>query len=153
MQRVAGWCALVYAVFNPLALALRAEYVEPALTGSEALTLVVCSSLALAGALWFLARPSLDQAVQWLGRHATTVDGVQLVFFVVVICVLTVAAGGTESWQWLFLVFVIVLAAVSMSFTWTAALGALSIAGFLTAAGITGTLQREDAYQNVAAVL
>ncbi|HUV47584.1 MAG: methyl-accepting chemotaxis protein [Actinomycetes bacterium] len=153
VQRVAGWCALVYAVLNPLALALRAEYAEPAPVGAEAVTMVVCSSLALAGALWFLGRPRLDQAVPWLGRHATTVDGVQLVFFVAVITVLTVAAGGTKSWQWLFFVFVIVLAAVSLSFTWTAALGTLSVAGYVAAAGVTGTLLREDAYQNVTAVL
>ena len=92
--------------------------------------------MALLGALWFLARPRLDAALPWLGRHGQTVDGLQLVFFVAVISAMTVAAGGPGSWQWLFLVFVIVLAAVSLSFAWTSALGLLSIAGFLAAASL-----------------
>lgn len=153
VQRVAGLCALVYGLINPVALILRAEYAQPGLTRTQSLALVLCSVLALAGALWFLARPRLDQVLPSLGRHAASLDGIQLVFFVGVITVLTVAAGGTDSWQWIFYVFVIVLAAVSLSLTWTAALGALSIAGFLGAAGVTGSLHREDSYQNVAAVL
>ncbi len=153
VQRVAGRCALVYALVNPIALALRAEFADPSLTGPQTLMLAICSILALVGALWFLARPRLDRTLPWLGRHAASIDGIQLVFFVGVITVLTIAAGGPDSWQWIFFMFVIVLAAVSLSLTWTAALGALSIAGFLAAAGLAGTLQRADAYQNLAAVL
>ncbi len=153
MQRVAGWCALVYALVNPAALTLGARYTEPPLTSAQVTTLVACSILAFVGALWFLARPRIDLALPWLGRHARTVDGLELIFFVAVITVLTVAAGGTASWQWLFLVFVIVLAAVSLTFAWTAALGALSIAGFLGAAAVTGTAGADYASQNVAAVL
>ena len=153
IHRVAGWCAVVYALVNPVALVLRAEYAEPPLTHGETLTLVVCSGLALVGALWFLARPTLDAALPWLGRRGGTVDGLQLVFFVAVISAMTVAAGGTGSWQWLFLVFVIVLAAVSLSFAWTSALGLLSVVGFLGAAALTDTLGPEHAYLNLTAVL
>jgi methyl-accepting chemotaxis protein len=153
IHSVAGWCALVYALLNPVALVLRARYAEPPLTSVEVLTLTVCSGLALVGALWFLARPSLDAVLPWLGRHGQTVDGLQLVFFVAVISAMTVAAGGTDSWQWLFLVFVIVLAAVSLSFAWTSALGLLSIGGFLTAAALTGSLRLDTAYLNVTAIL
>ncbi len=93
------------------------------------------------------------RSLPWLAAHGQTVDGLQLVFFVAVISAMTVAAGGTDSWQWLFLVFVIVLAAVSLSFAWTSALGLLSIAGFLTAAALTGSLRLDTAYLNVTAVL
>ncbi len=153
VHSVAGWCALVYALLNPAALILRARYAEPPLTTAEALTLAICSGLAFVGALWFLGRPRLDNALPWLGRHGPTVDGFQLVFFVAVISTMTVAAGGPDSWQWLFLIFVIVLAAVSLSFAWTSALGLLSIAGFLAAAALTETLGLETAYLTVTAVL
>jgi methyl-accepting chemotaxis protein len=153
IHRVAGWCALVYALVNPVALVLRAQYADPPLTQGETLTLAICSGLALVGALWFLARPTLDAALPWLGRRSQTVDGLQLVFFVVVISTMTLAAGGTGSWQWLFLVFVIVLAAVSLSFAWTSALGFLSVVGFLSAAALTGTLGADQAYLNLTAVL
>jgi hypothetical protein len=61
--------------------------------------LAACLILALAGALWFLARPRLDRTLPWLGRHAASIDGVQLVFFVGVITVATMAPRGADSGQ------------------------------------------------------
>ena len=141
MHRVAGWCALVYAVVNPVALLpARRQHAEPPLTASASrLTLVGLLRAGAARRRWFLARPRWTPRCPGWHRHAGLVDGLQLVFFVAVISRVTVAAGGPESWQWLFLVFVIVLAAVSLSFAWTAALGLLSVIGFLVTAAVTGT--------------
>jgi methyl-accepting chemotaxis protein len=153
VHRVAGWCAVVYALVNPVALYLIADSAEPALTPSATVTLVGCAVLALAGALWFLARPRIDAAVPWLERHASLVDGLQLVFFVVVITVATTAAGGPASWQWLFLVFVIVLAAMSLPLAWTATLGVLSIVGYLSAAVLTDSFTADTTALHLTAVL
>jgi methyl-accepting chemotaxis protein len=154
VNTVAGWCAVVYALVNPVALWLwvnRAGATPP--SDVALLTLVVCSGLALTGALWFLARPRLDRSLPWLGRHGRVADGLQLVFFVGVITAMTVAAGGTQSWQWLFLVFVIVLGALSLSFAWTALLGALAVGGYIAAATLTDGLGADRAALNLTAVL
>jgi methyl-accepting chemotaxis protein len=150
VHTVAGWCAVAYALLNPVALWLWVN--RPAAPDTDRFTLVVCSGLALAGALWFLGRPRLDRRLPWLERHNTTVDGLQLMFFIGVITAMTVAAGGTDSWQWLFLVFVIVLAALSLPFTWTTALGVLAVAGYLAAAAATGGLVAERAGLNLTAM-
>jgi methyl-accepting chemotaxis protein len=153
VHRVAGWCAVVYAVLNPVALYLLVDAATPPLAPSSVATLVACCVLALVGAGWFLARPWLDARIGRLHRHATLVDGLQLVFFVAVITVSTVAAGGPESWQWLFLVFVIVLAAMSLPFTWTAALGVLSVTGYLVSAAVTGAVTADQLGHHVTAVV
>jgi methyl-accepting chemotaxis protein len=154
VNTVAGWCAVAYALVNPVALWLWVQRpdAEP-VSSTERLTLITCSILALVGALWFLGRPRVDQAWTWLGRHSTTVDGLQLVFFIGVITTMTIAAGGPDSWQWLFLVFVIVLSALSLSFGWTTVLGSLAVIGYLVSAASTDGLGVDRAALNLTAVL
>ena len=68
VHRVAGWCAVVYALANPVVLWLLVADADP--SSADRITLLVCSALALVGAVWFLARPRLDASLSWLGARA-----------------------------------------------------------------------------------
>jgi methyl-accepting chemotaxis protein len=143
--RVAGVCALVFALGNPVALWIWVNGPGSELPHVNPAVLVVACILALVGSLWFLMRPPLDARVPWFARHHRTIDVLQMAFFVAIISTLTANSGGIAGLQWFYLIFVVIFSAVTITFGWALALGGLCGVGFVVALGVTGELEPDSA--------
>jgi|GEM_PF-1797918 len=144
LSLTAGVTAIAVAAYNPLALAL-VNHADPGTTRLGFATTTALTALTMAGGVWFIVRPRLEQRLPVLHRHALFVDITSLLFFLALITEQVATTGGTRHAMWIYYAFVIVFAASYLPRAFTPVFGVLSSACVVLASWLSGTLSDASA--------